>query len=163
MDVNARAIQLIEELSLAPHPEGGYFREIHRAAARVQPADQRGARAALTVIYFLLPAGDVSRWHRVASDEAWHFHEGDPLELFTTPADLGSVRLERLGPLAADTAPVRVVPAGYWQAARSTGAYTLASCTVGPGFDFADFEMLRDAPGSAPRFNRLHPALASLL
>ncbi len=64
-----RAARLIEELGLAPHPEGGWYREVHRSAAAVAPADGRPARAALTTIYFLLPAGSHSRWHRVASDE----------------------------------------------------------------------------------------------
>ena len=66
---------------MIPHPEGGFYRELYRSSSRVQPADDRPARAALTTIYFLLVGGEVSRWHRVASDEVWHYYEGDPLEL----------------------------------------------------------------------------------
>jgi predicted cupin superfamily sugar epimerase len=99
-------------------------------------------RAALTTIYFLLPAGQVSRWHRVTSDEVWHYYEGAPLELVM--ADAAMTRLTRrvLGPVGDGMAPVATVPASEWQAARSTGAYTLTGCTVGPGFEFDDFEML---------------------
>lgn len=86
----------------------------------------------------------MSRWHRVRSDEVWHHYEGAPLELWLVPPD--QIRLERvrLGPLDSRQAPVRCAPARWWQAARSTGAYTLAGCTVGPGFEFSDFELLAD-------------------
>ena len=106
--------------------------------------DGRGARAALTSIYFLLPAGAISRWHRVRSDEVWHHYEGAPLELLRIPPD--ELRLERfrLGPLGPEQEPVRCVPATWWQAARSLGSYTLVGCTVGPGFEFSDFELLSD-------------------
>jgi predicted cupin superfamily sugar epimerase len=110
----------------------------------VAPADERGVRAALTSIYFLLPAGAVSRWHRVRSDELWHHYEGAPLELWIAPPDAQRIERLRLGPLGPDQAPVRGVPANAWQAARSLGAYTLVGCSVGPGFEFADFELLRD-------------------
>ena len=144
--MDARAAELVRTLGLAPHPEGGFYREIWRAPLAVEPGDRRGARAALTAIYFLLPAGAVSRWHRVRSDEIWHHYEGAPLELLLVAPD--ALRLERaqLGPLAEGRAPVHCVPAGWWQAARSRGAYTLVGCTVGPGFEFADFELLRDRP-----------------
>jgi predicted cupin superfamily sugar epimerase len=140
------AHEWIAALNLAPHPEGGYFREIYRSGSRVQPGDGRAIRAALTTIYFLLPAGDASRWHRVASDEVWHYYAGDPLELsMSDDATLGRVTSTRLGPYDSRTEPVRIVPAGTWQSARSTGAYTLAGCTVAPGFEFADFEMVSPA------------------
>jgi len=140
----SRAAELIRTLALAPHPEGGYYREIWRGGQGVEPSDARGPRAALTSIYFLLPAGAVSRWHRVRSDEIWHYFEGAPLELLLVPPE--ELRLERLrlGPLGPDQAPVRCVPADWWQAARSLGDYTLVGCTVGPGFEFADFELLAD-------------------
>lgn len=149
--------ELIERLSLSPHPEGGHFREVYRSGTEVQLADQRGRRSALTTIYFLLGAGEVSRWHRVASDEAWHFYEGDPLELFVADADFDRVERRILGQASDAAQPVHVVAAGCWQAARSTGAYTLAGCSVGPGFDFADFEMLRDRPDAANRVRQRHP------
>ncbi len=139
-----RAAELIRTLELAPHPEGGYFREIWRASHGVEPGDGRGARAALTAIYFLLPEGAVSRWHRVGSDEVWHHYEGAPLELLLVPPREHRLERARLGPLAEGQAPVRCVPAHWWQAARSLGPYTLVGCTVGPGFAFEDFELLRD-------------------
>lgn len=158
-----RCRQLVSDLQLAPHPEGGYFREIHRASLPVQPSDGRSTRSALTVIYFVLTASDVSRWHRVASDEAWHFHEGDGLELFVCDPDFSIVATNRLGPFGAGAEPVRVVPAGHWQAARCTGEYALVSCAVGPGFEFTDFEMLRDVPLQTARLQQAQPAFASLI
>jgi hypothetical protein len=144
--VDARAAELIRTLELAPHPEGGYFREIWRASHRVEPNDARGARSALTSIYFLLPGGAVSRWHRVRSDEVWHHYEGAPLELVLVRQLEHQLERLRLGPLSRGQSPVHCVPAHAWQAARSLGAYTLVGCTVGPGFEFADFELLRDRP-----------------
>lgn len=160
--MDPRAAHLIASLGLAPHPEGGYYRELYRATGTVRPADGRPVRPALTTIYFLLPAGQVSCWHRVLSDEVWHHYEGAPLDLLVTAGDGAPVLRVTVGPVPpvvavadtaspaftapAFTAPVFSVPAGWWQAARSTGAYTLVGCTVGPGFDFADFAMLRDVP-----------------
>src|SRR5262245_34974970 len=97
-----RVAELIESLRLVPHPEGGYYREIWRGSLGVEPIDGRGARAALTSIYFLLPAGALSRWHRVRSDELWHHHEGAPLELLLVPPDGPRLERVRLGPLGAD-------------------------------------------------------------
>ena len=138
----ARADDLIAALSLQPHPEGGWYAEVFRSASTVMPGDGRGARAGLTAIYFLLTAGQVSRLHRVRSDEAWHYYEGDPLELRVSPGDWLAAERQVLGPLNSGATPVHVVPAGWWQGARPLGAYTLVGCTVGPGFDFADFELL---------------------
>jgi uncharacterized protein len=141
-----RADQLSRLLMLQPHPEGGAFREVFRSARAVRPVDGRSERGALTGIYFLLRAGEASRWHRVASDEAWVWLEGDPLELFE--AEAPGVAAERivLSPVHEAGGPLHVVPAGRWQAARTTGEYTLVSCMVGPGFDFADFELDAAAP-----------------
>ena len=158
--VDARASHLIEQLRLAPHPEGGYYRQIYRSETMVQPADGRPVRPSLTTIYFLLAAGDVSRWHRVASDEVWHYYEGDALELFDADGDLAEITRHVLGRVDGRRAPVRVIAAGRWQAARSIGAYTLVGCTVGPGFDFADFEMLDQRPDQAEACRQRHPDLA---
>jgi hypothetical protein len=161
--MHPRAAELISILGLHPHPEGGYFREIHRSPLPVHPDDGRDVRAALTVIYFLLVQGDVSRWHRVASDESWHFHEGDPVELLIADPHFASVATCGIGPRTGTTEPVCVVPAGRWQSARTTGAYALVSCSVGPGFVFGDFEMLRDLPDEAAALEANHPAWASLV
>lgn len=161
--VHSRAAQLITELALSPHPEGGHFREIHRSASVVDPRDGRSERAALTTIYFLLTSGEVSRWHRVASDEAWHFLEGDPLELHEADSSFDRVVTRILGPCSDAAEPVYVVEAGRWQAARSTGEYTLVGCTVGPGFDFADFEMLRDRPSEVESLEAGQPQWAEFI
>jgi uncharacterized protein len=141
-----RAAELIELLGLQPHPEGGWFRETFRSAARVRPDDGRPARAALTVIDFLLTRGQHSAWHVVASDECWQFVEGQPLQLLTFDATDGTKRALELGPINDHRRSTAVVSAGVWQAARPLGEYVLVQCSVGPGFDFADFQLLRDHP-----------------
>lgn len=158
-----RAHTLIATLGLIPHPEGGYYGELYRSEVTVHPADGREPRSALTTIYFLLPAGAVSRWHRVQSDEAWHFYEGAPLDLWMVAPDGQEIRQSRLGPLNGAQRPVWTVPAGWWQAARTTGSYTLVGCTVGPGFDFRDFALARDEPSAAASLRANHAALAELL
>ena len=144
--MHPRASELIQLLNLRPHPEGGHFTETFRSSLRVTPKDSRGERAGLTLIYFLLVKGSISRWHQVASDEAWHWYEGSPLDLFAADAETGVIRHLRLGPLTVDSAPQRVIPAGDWQAARPTGDYALVGCSVGPGFDYSDFTLLHALP-----------------
>lgn len=158
----APAAALIERLRLEPHPEGGFFRQIYKSASIVQPHDDRPVRAALTTIYFLLAEGMHSRWHRVRSDEVWHLYEGGPLELLQAAPDASSVERIVLGPASTTAGPVHVVPADWWQAARPLGAYVLVGCTVGPGFEFADFSFLRDEPGSLARLQQIDASLAAL-
>jgi predicted cupin superfamily sugar epimerase len=157
-----RARSLISTLELIPHPEGGYYGELYRSSAVVQPSDGRGPRPALTTIYFLLTGDTVSRWHRVLSDEVWHFYEGAPLNLWLGSPELDLVEQHEIGPLDGNRRPVETVPGGWWQAARSTGSYTLVGCTVGPGFDFADFVLAADQP-SAARALGARPASSQLL
>lgn len=122
------ADRLIRRLKLKPHPEGGWFRETFR--------DGNPGRAYSTAIYFLLKAGEASRWHRVDAAEVWHFYKGGPLEL-----KIGKGTFV-LGPeIDQGQAPQIVVPPGAWQAARPLGDYTLVGCTVAPGFEFSKFEM----------------------
>jgi hypothetical protein len=163
MSLHPRVRERIELLGLAPHPEGGFYRELFRSAARVAPADGRGERAALTAIHFLLAGGAHSRWHAVRSDEQWTFLEGEPLELFVLEAGARVVRRVVLGPLSESSVPTLVVPAGAWQAARATGLYALVACTVGPGFDFADFRLLAEDAAERRRIAELAPELAGLL
>jgi predicted cupin superfamily sugar epimerase len=160
--VSDRAAELIRALNLQPHPEGGFFRELYRSALSVRPADGRPERNAMTTIYFLLSAGAHSRWHRVRSDEVWHLFEGDPLELFVAPPSCDVVRRFVLGPALASDGPVQVVPAGSWQAARPVGRYALAGCTVAPGFDYADFTLLKDDPETLARLTRADAHAAGL-
>jgi predicted cupin superfamily sugar epimerase len=140
--MHPRARQLIAELALQAHPEGGFYREVHRSALSVQRQDGE-VRSALTTIYYLMVAGEAGQWHRVDADEIWHFYEGDTLELAIASHDGTAITAGILGPLATGGGPVRVVPAGCWQAARTLGRFTLVGCSVGPGFDFADFTLLR--------------------
>ena len=161
--MDSRAEELIRRLRLEPHPEGGFYREVFRSARRVRPEDARPTRDALTVIYFLLVDGGWSRWHRVESDEAWSWVEGDALELLRMDAGLAAFTREPLGAPAEGRAAAAVIPAGEWQAARTTGAYTLVSCAVGPGFDFADFTMMSDHPATAEDVRRRLPDAAGMI
>jgi len=161
--MSERATELIRELSLIPHPEGGFYGEVHRSNAIVHPGDGRGARPALSTIYFLLRGGAVSRWHRVESDEVWHFYEGAPLELWMASPEGLEARGHRLGPLEPRQRPVLAVPAGWWQAASSTGSHTLVGCTVGPGFDFGDFALAADQPAAAAALREHNPTLVKYL
>ncbi len=120
---------------LEPHPEGGHYRETFR-----DPRTDARGRSLSTAIYFLLARGERSRWHRIDAVEIWHHHAGHALSLQV--ADGSGTRTIRLGPdLAAGEVPQAVVPARAWQAAETTGDWTLVGCTVAPGFDFAEFEL----------------------
>lgn len=158
--MHERAAELIETLGLEVHPEGGFYRELFRSTATVTPADGRRERAALTTIYFLLTDETFSRWHRVRSDEVWHLYEGGPLEVMELDAECKTLATHRLEPVDGEGGrPVHVVEAGTWQAARSIGPYALMGCTVGPGFDFADFELLAGQIGPAVLARDVHPAV----
>ena len=147
-----------ELLDLAPHPEGGWYRETWRAAPSWQPDGYPGPRAAATGIYFLLSPGEESAWHRVRSDEVWLWHSGGPLLLLdggggdSDPDNVSDPDLPSQQPravtLGADLAggevPQHVIRARHWQSARPAGdTEVLVSCVVAPGFDFADFTLLR--------------------
>ena len=132
----------VERLGLLPHPEGGYYKECYRSQISVSSNDRQ--RDALTVIYYLLEAGQYSAWHRVLSDEVWHYYDGEDLELFSMTPDCKQV--ERIL-LNAENRHA-VIPAEYWQAAKPIGTFALTGCCVSPGFDFKDFILLRDHPRS---------------
>jgi len=162
--MHPRAAELIAALDLRPHPEGGFYRQIFRSEIQVTPEDRRGLRAALTTIYFLLPEGSFSRWHHVASDEVWHLYEGGPLELLELNASRQSVLHHRLGSVGSGTdAPVCTIGAGIWQAARPLGQYAFVGCTVGPGFDWADFRLLANDHVRAAAVRAALPDLAMLI
>jgi predicted cupin superfamily sugar epimerase len=131
------AQDIIQALSLRPHPEGGYFRETFRDTLTVED------RSVSTAIYYLLAQGRRSHWHRVDATEIWHWYGGAPLALSVkTPERL---LVHRLGmDLSTGEAPQAIVPAGLWQSAQSLGDWTLVGCTVAPGFEFSRFEV---APG----------------
>jgi len=139
------ASDIISRLGLQPHPEGGHYRETFRDARTIE-----GGRAASTAIYFLLARGERSHWHRVDAVEIWLYHAGDPLNLHI--ADGSGERTIQLGAnLAAGEQPQAIVPAHAWQAAESTGDWTLVSCTVAPGFDFKTFELAPPGWSPSPR------------
>ena len=128
---------IIRRYALAPHPEGGHYREIFRSATRVD-----GVRSASTAIYFLLQRGEFSAFHRVRSDELWHHYLGDPIELHCI--DAGAHERHEIGSVLDDREPAFVVEGGVWQAARvveGSFGFALCGCTVAPGFEFADFEL----------------------
>ncbi len=141
MSDDARA--LIEALGLAPHPEGGWFRETWRAAA------PPGERASATAILFLLEQGQRSHWHKVDATELWLFHSGSALRLRTAATDAGSIEETRLGPdiLAGDQPQLQIAP-GAWQAAEADRGWALVSCIVSPGFEFGGFTLA--PPGWEP-------------
>jgi predicted cupin superfamily sugar epimerase len=149
----ATAQDWIERLGLEPHPEGGWYRELHRSPLTLRRDADGQARCGITLIVYLLEAGAISRWHRVqGADEIWHHGGGAPIELLRLPPEGGAAEELTLGAWQMERpnqSPVQVIPAGWWQAARSRGAWSLACCCVGPGFDFADFELLRDRPEGA--------------
>ncbi|MDH4036903.1 MAG: cupin domain-containing protein [Candidatus Krumholzibacteria bacterium] len=159
----SRSKQLILALQLEPHPEGGFYREVFRSPAVVKPGDGRGTRAALSAIYFLLGEGGTSRWHSVRSDEQWTFLEGDPLELLVIDRATFGVTVHRLGASSGGDITTAVVPGGAWQAARALGTHALVTCTVGPGFDFADFAFMADDAAAAARLRGEAPDLVRLL
>jgi hypothetical protein len=140
--MHPRAAELIERLELAPHPEGGFYRERIRAEQTVIHPIHGGQRSALTCIEFLLVEGTFSALHRVRQTEVWHHLEGDPLALHLI--DEASQRHERIvlgKDLAAGMRVQAAVLPDVWQASVPMGAYVLAGCTVAPGFDFEDFSM----------------------
>lgn len=156
--MNTRAAELIESLRLEAHPEGGWYREVFRS-----PTAAHGDRAAITTIYYLLADGGHSRWHRIESDEIWHWYEGAPLELIGVSETDWVPRRTVLGPAGADHTPVGAVPGGEWQAARTLGDYTLVGCSVAPGFQYSEFRLLADDAALAARLRQRLPSLASFI
>jgi len=152
--------RIIEALSLEPHPEGGFYREIHRSAETVPwaalPERFSGDRAFCTSIYYLLTAESFSAMHRVRSDEIYYFHVGDPVLLLRLRPDGGGDQVTLGVDLDRGHRPQAVVPAGTWQGARMErgGSFALLGCSVAPGFDFADFEIADrdDLIGRYPRW-----------
>ncbi|QIM49574.1 cupin domain-containing protein [Pusillimonas sp. DMV24BSW_D] len=138
--------QLVTGLNMQPHPEGGYYSETYRAADQVTRLSDGAVRSSSTAIYYLLNNGAYSAWHRIASDEVWHFYAGDPLLLHVLAGD-GDLQTHRLGhPLAhAQAVCQAVVPAGSWFAAQleQPAGFALLGCTVAPGFEFSEFELAK--------------------
>ena len=153
---------LIQHYHLLPHPEGGYYKETYRSEESIPatglPAKFSGERAFSTAIYFLLLKDSFSAFHRIRSDECWHFYEGDSLHVHVLHIN-GSYELIRLGKNRTEGEVYQaVVPAGAWFASESMGEYSFAGCTVAPGFDFQDFELAK-----ASELKKLYPNHPELL
>ncbi|MCU0450976.1 MAG: cupin domain-containing protein [Bernardetiaceae bacterium] len=154
----------IDQLNMQAHPEGGWFAETYRSPETVAgpalPARYAGGRSFATAIYFLLTGGVFSAFHRIASDELWHFYEGRPVRVHVIAPD-GAYRLLALGPGPGQHYQA-VVPAGHWFASEvadpAPAAYALVGCTVAPGFDFADFEL-----AARPQLTAAFPRHAALI
>ena len=127
------ADEIIAHLGLQPHPEGGHYRQTWVA--------ENAGRPTGTCIYFLLKDGEASHWHKVDATEIWLYHSGAPLILSLSETDTGPATDHTLGPNLPDQQPQIIVPDHHWQAARTTGDYTLVSCTVSPGFQFDGFTL----------------------
>lgn len=136
------AQEIIDHLKLEPHPEGGHYRQTW--------AEETQGRPSGTCIYFLLAAGEASHWHKVDATEIWLFHAGAPLVLSISATDTGPAVDHLLSPDLKTGVPQLIVPQGHWQAAATTGDYTLVSCTVSPGFQFDGFT-LADPAFDIPR------------
>lgn len=143
MDSTAKT--LIQAYQLLPHPEGGFYKETYRSPVSIDtkalPDNFKGSRSVSTSIYFLLPKGNFSAFHRIESDECWHFYSGDPLHVYVIDAN-GVLTTIKLGKdILKGQHFQAVVPAGSWFASEPQGAFSFVGCTVAPGFDFGDFEL----------------------
>ncbi|QYD69573.1 cupin domain-containing protein [Paraburkholderia edwinii] len=137
--------ELIRHFDLQPHPEGGYYRETYRAAQTIHRKENANEpRSASTAIYYMLCDGAYSRWHRLKSDELWHFYAGDPL-LVRVLDRQGKLTTHRLGNALThpDTVFQATVLGGDWFAAEceDPASFAVVGCTVAPGFEFSEFEV----------------------
>ncbi|MEI8111573.1 MAG: cupin domain-containing protein [Chitinophagia bacterium] len=160
--------QWVKKLQMLPHPEGGFFKENYRSTEYMEvsclPERFGGRRPISTAIYFLITAGNFSAFHRIKSDECWHFYTGDPLWVHLIDDSTGTYSKIALGnQLNGSEVMQAVVPAGYWFASETQpgGSFSLVGCTVAPGFDFADFELasrdslIAKSPDQASLINKL--------
>ncbi len=161
--LSTTAEEWIDRLELAHHPEGGFYRETYRSEDRITIGEENHDRSASTAIYFLVSREEPSRFHRLRSDEVWHFHDGQTLRLHLLDPKSGEYRALRLGLESEEgIRPQQIVPGGVWFAAEvESSGYTLAGCTVAPGFEFQDFAMAKKSdlldrfPSERELINRL--------
>lgn len=151
---------MMKPIDLIEHPEGGRFREVFRSIKTVSLQDGTD-RSALTHIYFLLKPGEVSRFHKVASDEIWNLYQGSGLNLYTWD---GTNTPPECITLSADTnCFCHVIPAGTWQAAEPLSDTVLAGCSVAPGFEFIDFTLIDPESSDARRLLSVAPEMAGYI
>ncbi len=141
--------ELVERFEMLPHPEGGYYKEMYRSSEKIKqnalPAKFSGDRSFSTAIYFLLEQGNFSAFHRIQSDECWHFYAGQTLHVHMIHPD-GRYELIKLGnDIISGETFYAMVPAGCWFASETApgGLFSFVGCTVAPGIDFADFELAK--------------------
>lgn len=146
--MNPRIQHIVEKLELQPHPEGGFFRETYRSNGNISSeslgSDYNGKRSYSTCIYFLLTSDNFSAWHRIKQDEIWHFYDGSPIKLHMINEN-GDYSFQLIGrDFRKGELPQYIVSGGCWFATEvlEKDTFSLAGCTVSPGFDFEDFEML---------------------
>jgi uncharacterized protein len=142
---NNNAAVWIKKLGLLPHPEGGYYKETYRSAVSSKFEGFESIRDVSTGIYFMLTKGNFSAFHKIKSDEMWHFYDGDPVSIFVID-EFDTLKEIKLGlNIDKDELPQALVPANCWFASSliSGGVYALVGCTVSPGFDFKDFELAK--------------------
>ncbi len=133
--------ELIKHFNLQPHPEGGFYNETYRSDILVETP--HGMRSASTAIHFLITKDSISHFHRLSSDEGWHFHLGSPLKIIEITKE-GDLIETILGSNFNSSEKLQyIVKAGNWFASTSLGEYSFVGCTVAPGFDFSDFEMAK--------------------
>lgn len=138
--MHPRALELIRTHGLAPHPEGGHYKRVYESTKQVEVNGL--LRPSLTSILFLITEGAGSRWHRVDAAEVWDWQEGSAIELLMYDAESRALSRVQLDTSARGGQLVQVVPAGIWQSARTHGEYSLANCSVSPGFLWSGMEML---------------------
>ena len=142
-----RTKEIIEHYQLLPHPEGGYFKEVYRSNEIVLknnlPDRYNGSCSYYTSIYFLLESGNFSAFHRIQSDEIWHFYDGDRLEIFEIDENSNLIKTDLGRDFSKNETFQYCVKAGRWFASRvhNSGKFSFVGCSVAPGFEFADFEM----------------------
>ncbi len=149
--MHPRAEELIASLQLKPHPEGGFYHQVFKSKRVVE-----NRRSAMTAIHFLLPGGELSRWHRVAADEIWVNLEGDGVRLFTFDDESTTSHIVH-GHAFHAVAP------GTWMAAEPLGDYALLACFVAPGFEYEDFTLMADDEAAAARLRSIAPAFANMI
>ncbi|UJP66201.1 cupin domain-containing protein [Mongoliitalea daihaiensis] len=138
--MNAKVMRLVTQLGLIPHPEGGFYKEVYRSETELSTA--HGKRSLSTSIYFLLTSDNCSKFHQIQSDELWFWHEGDPITIHTLGDD--GYQTLSLGPSKFEGhQPFQLVKGGliFGSTVDTPGGFTLVSCVVSPGFDFAEFKL----------------------
>jgi len=160
--LNQEIKTIIKKYQLEKHPEGGFYKEIYRSDLKVKsPAVQYKERSSITDIYFLLAQGQISRFHRVIHDEIWNFYEGDPLKLITYNPQTNQLSEFILG--KENGFYKTVIAGGVFQAAETTGLYSLMGCTVAPGFDFEDFIFLKECDEELKKILSISPTYQNYL